>query len=425
MGIKDLSPWSFGPTGHHPDGLNLKNFTPEEQCLLYEIGMASNRSLLGLVVGSHTCVVHDVGSSHAAAACSHLSRLLSSHGPHGYVLSPYVADEYLLWKHMQHIQWVVLATGRTVGPYKNPTTKAVTSGHVGRLHSLLCMTVVDGVIVLKGLSLKGTAKPPHGKLVEVPSDMVVRRQRAGQGGAGLRRGEGQRSEGQSSAVAWSPLTHEEHHVASECLRLRMAKGWRLLMEGSGGGCDELKSDAHLAALAGGLTVDRPIVQPQATGGVTTATMPSSLKLFAARAKSELDAPGGLVDIWPHAVAMQSDTACDYVALTRARCLFTSSLPCVQGLQVNQPALANGLLPRLAGCLQPPPTKLPSDLHHDLHHQRWTAWSLERAPWAGRSMSALPSSTQLIEDNAWWERNRPSSDVRRLANKEDEDEDEYE
>ena len=43
MGIKDLSPWSFGPTGHHPGGLNLKNFTPEEQCLLYEIGMASNR----------------------------------------------------------------------------------------------------------------------------------------------------------------------------------------------------------------------------------------------------------------------------------------------------------------------------------------------------------------------------------------------
>jgi hypothetical protein len=63
-----------------------------------------------LVIGSHTCVVHDVGSSHAAAACSHLSCLLSSQEPRGYVLSPYVADEYLLWKHMQHIQWVVLAT---------------------------------------------------------------------------------------------------------------------------------------------------------------------------------------------------------------------------------------------------------------------------------------------------------------------------
>ena len=113
-------------------------------------------------------MVHDVGSSHAAAACSHLSRLLSSQEPRGYVLSPYVADEYLLWKHMQHIQWVVLATGRTVGPYKNPTTKAITSGHVGRLHSLLCMTVVGGVIVLKG-----TAKPPHGKLRAVAGDVLV------------------------------------------------------------------------------------------------------------------------------------------------------------------------------------------------------------------------------------------------------------
>ena len=340
MGITDLCNFSMTATVTHPHGLNLKDFSSTEQALLYELCALSNHTLAKLVDGSRTIVVEDVGSAHAAAAASLQHGLIErcstdtlyANGRLTDTLRSFrdlVGNETPLWKSiMRPTQWVVVGTGRTVGPYRNPVTKRISSGNQGRLHSLLLMSINSlGVAILKGFSLEGTAKPPHGKLVEIPSDMVSR--------------------SLPCNGKWSPLSAQERVVASDAFRVRLAKGWILITEGSNGVEERIAGSTSTLALAGGWHVVRPGVEARRGASV----MPQFLEAFRQVASREIETAGGVVDIWPHGVAVLSDSACDYVALSQARLLFRS-LPCVQGIHLNVPAIRNGLLPRLAGCLDP-------------------------------------------------------------------------
>ena len=124
---------------------------------------------------SHSILSHDVGSAVAAAVTAHHQQGLLHVRSLG-DLHTLARDELATWRRMQEESgrvWTVAYIGRTVGPYVAPKTKVVSTGHLGRAHSLL-MHTMDGLgrSILKGLSLPGTAKPPHGKLVEVSGDAV-------------------------------------------------------------------------------------------------------------------------------------------------------------------------------------------------------------------------------------------------------------
>ena len=381
----DVAPWSFGATPQYPQGLNLRNLDKAEQVLLFYLALPAKRMLVlsQLLHGSHSIVSHDVGSAVAAAATAHQQGLL--HVRCLGDLHTLASDELATWRRMQEHEsgraWTVAYIGRTVGPYVAPKTKVVSTGHLGRAHSLLLHSVDgQGRSILKGLSLPGTAKPPHGKLVEVCSDAVTR---------------SNLSNKQSNAK-WHPFTSEERGRAAQRARLIYTKARIVALEGSHQGLECVQSP-----YLGAAEVWRPALRPTlgdgtlsfAAGGICF------LQPYEEQARREIRRPGGLVELLPSASVVLSKIASDHVAFHSTRHLFPS-LAHLQGTEMHTTACNNGILPRLATLSASTPPHLGSRAHSQWVQERWPCPKGVAVPWATRA-HRIPDEQEWEADQAAW------------------------
>ena len=378
----DVGPFSFGPTNQFPLGLNLRDLPREEQVLLFYLALPAKQTLVlsPLLQGSHSICSHDVGSAVAAACTAHHQGLLQVQSLHD--LQELAKDELALWRRMAadgRRVWTVAYIGRTVGPYVAPKTKVVSIGHLGRAHSYLMHTVDDqGRSTLKGLSLPGTAKPPHGKLVEVCSD-AISRSRLSKPGA-----------------QWHPFSDQEKDRAWQRARLIYTKARIVALEGSQEQVECVESP-HLGAVE----VRRPGLAPSLGDG-TLSFEEGGIRFldpYLELARRELGQPGGLVELLPSACVVLSKIASDHIAMHTVRTIFPK-LAHLQGAEMHNTACNNGLLPHLAALASSVPPKTRARAHTLWVQARWPCPKGVDVPWAARA-HRLPDEQEWEADKVAW------------------------